>query len=220
MGDEAIATLKAGPNRWPAAERAALEFASQMTIDASKVTDAEVEALRVAYGEKKLTAMVLLLASANFQDRFYQSLFEGRGEATPLPPVEARFFRVDPFPAVPPRDKPEDLHGPAVPERVDDPEWAAVGFDTLQKSLNSQKANPGRVRVPTHEEVMKTYPADYPKPKSPIRIKWSLVAFGYAPEMAAAWSRCMRAFEDEAKLDEVFGESLFWVVTRSIYCFY
>ena len=40
------------------------------------------------------------------------------------------------------------------------------------------------------------------------------------PELAAAWSGCMRAFEADAHLDEVFGESLFWVVTRSIHCFY
>ena len=220
VGDEAVATLKAGPDRWPAADRAALEFAAQMSIDASKVTDGEVEALRVAHGEKKLAAMVLLLASANFQDRLLLGLGTKLEAGGPLPPVEVRFFRVDPFPAVPARAKPEDLRGPAVAERVDDPEWAAIGFDALQRSLSTQKANAGRVRVPTHEEVMKTYPADYPKPKSPMRIKWSLVAFGYAPEMAAAWSRCMRAFEAEAKLDEVFGESLFWVVTRSIHCFY
>jgi alkylhydroperoxidase family enzyme len=220
VGDDAIASLKAGPDRWPAADRAALEFASQMSIDASKVTDAEVEALRSAHGERKLTAMVLLLAWSNFQDRFLLSLGTKLEADGPLPAVEARFFRVEPFPAVPPRENPENLRGPAVPERVDDPEWAAVGFDSLQQSLSSQKANAGRVRVPTYEEVMTTYPSDYPKPKSPIRIKWTLVAMGYAPEMAAGWSRCMRAFDAEAKLDDVFGESLFWVVTRSIYCFY
>ena len=220
VGDEVIATLKAGPERWPAADRAALEFAAQMSIDASKVTDDQVEALRLAHGEHKLAAMVLLLASANFQDRLLLGLGTKLEAGGPLPPVEARFFRVDPFPAALARARPEDLRGPAVPERVDDPEWAAIGFDALQRSLTTQKANAGRVRVPTQEEVMRTYPDDYPKPKSPMRIKWSLVALGYAPEMAAAWSRCMRAFEAEAKLDEVFGESLFWVVTRSIHCFY
>jgi hypothetical protein len=43
---------------------------------------------------------------------------------------------------------------------------------------------------------------------------------GYQPELATGWSACTRAFGDEAKQDRVFEESLFWVVTRSITCFY
>ena len=43
---------------------------------------------------------------------------------------------------------------------------------------------------------------------------------GYQPELAAAWSACTRAFREEAKQDRVFEESLFWVVTRTIHCFY
>ena len=67
---------------------------------------------------------------------------------------------------------------------------------------------------------MKDSPPDSPKPKTPIRIKWSLVCLGYQPELAAAWSACTRAFGEEAKQDRVFEESLFWVVTRTIHCFY
>ena len=55
---------------------------------------------------------------------------------------------------------------------------------------------------------------------APIRIRWSLVTMGYQPEMAAAWSACTRAFGQEAKQDRVFEESLFWIVTRTIHCFY
>jgi hypothetical protein len=43
---------------------------------------------------------------------------------------------------------------------------------------------------------------------------------GYQPELAAAWSSCTRNFGEEAKQDRVFEESLFWVVTRTIHCFY
>ena len=43
---------------------------------------------------------------------------------------------------------------------------------------------------------------------------------GYQPELAAAWSACTRAFGQEAKQDRVFEESLFWIVTRTIHCFY
>ena len=40
------------------------------------------------------------------------------------------------------------------------------------------------------------------------------------PSLALAWSACTRAFGEEAKQDRVFEESLFWVVTRQIHCFY
>jgi hypothetical protein len=43
---------------------------------------------------------------------------------------------------------------------------------------------------------------------------------GYQPELAAAWSACTRAFGREANQDRVFEESLFWVVTRTLQCFY
>ncbi|MFO0891698.1 MAG: hypothetical protein U0790_21455 [Isosphaeraceae bacterium] len=66
--DRWLEDLKAGPDRWPAGDRPALAFARQMTVNAKAVTDAQVAALREAYGEEKLVAMVLLLAHANFQD--------------------------------------------------------------------------------------------------------------------------------------------------------
>ena len=46
------------------------------------------------------------------------------------------------------------------------------------------------------------------------------MCIGYQPELAMAWSACTGAFAQEAKLDRVFEESLFWVVTRSLECFY
>jgi hypothetical protein len=68
--------------------------------------------------------------------------------------------------------------------------------------------------------VLRVMPREVPRPESPIRIKWSLVTMGYQPELAAAWSSCTRAFREEAKQDRVFEESLFWIVTRTIHCFY
>jgi hypothetical protein len=47
-----------------------------------------------------------------------------------------------------------------------------------------------------------------------MRGSWSLVTMGYQPEMAAAWSACTRAFAAEARQDQVFEESVFWIVTR------
>jgi alkylhydroperoxidase family enzyme len=220
LGDEPIANLKGGPKRWLAAERAALQFARDMTLDAGSVTDDEVARLRKAYGEEKLVAIVLLLAAANFQDRLFLSLGVALEEGEPLPPIEVEFSRTAPAPALTNRARPDDLHGPEVPTKVDDPEWLELGFDVLQKDLDRQRANDGRVRVPAFEEVLKKLPAGAPQPKAPIRIRWSLVCMGYQPRLAAAWSACTRNFGEEAKQDRVFEESLFWVVTRTIHCFY
>ena len=220
VGGEAIADLKAGPDRWPASERAALEFARQMTMDAGSITDPEVAAIKRQYGDEKLVAMVLLLAAANFQDRLVLTLGTPLEAGGPLPPLEVRWVPPAGQPPVPPRARPADRAGSPVPDRVNDPEWTAVAFDSLQKGLDAQRGNDGRIRVPTYDEVLKGWPHGYPKPKSPLRIKWSLVCMGYQPELAAAWSACTNSFREEAKQDRVFEESLFWVVTRTIHCFY
>ena len=51
-------------------------------------------------------------------------------------------------------------------------------------------------------------------------IRWSLVCMGYQPQLASSWSACTRSFGRESRQDRVFEESLFWVVTRSLACFY
>jgi alkylhydroperoxidase family enzyme len=220
VAEAGIADLKAGPGRWSKGERDALKFAMQMTIDASRVTDALVADIKAAYGDEKLVAMVLLLASANFQDRIILGLGLPPEEGGPLAPLDVKFNPRAAKPKVPTRANPADLHGPAEPVKVDDPEWNEFDFDALQKGLRDQKANAGRIRVPTYEEVLARLPAGSPKPRNPIRIKWSLVCMGYQPELASAWSACTSAFREEAQQDRVFEESLFWVVTRTIHCFY
>jgi alkylhydroperoxidase family enzyme len=213
-----IAVLKAG--RWSNGERDALLFASQMTVDASLVTDDQVAALKASYGAEKLAAMVLLLASANFQDRIILGLGVPLENGSPLPPLEVKIDPKAANPAVPKRANPADRHGPVEPVKVDDPAWREFDFDALQKGLRDQKSNAGRVRVPTYEEVLARWPEWFPKPKNPIRIRWSLVCMGYQPDLGAAWSACTTAFREEAKQDRVFEESLFWIVTRTIHCFY
>src|SRR5262249_39756091 len=59
--DEAgLRSMKGNHADLPERERAALDFAYQMTVDASLVTDAEVARLIASYGEHKVVAMVLL----------------------------------------------------------------------------------------------------------------------------------------------------------------
>lgn len=204
----------------PPAERQALAFARRMTENAAEVTDAEVAGLIAAYGEAKVVAMVLLLAHANFQDRLLLALGVSVEPGGPMPPPEIRFDpKADP-PPVPPRARPEGRPIPTEPERIDDPIWLSMEFADLKGRLEGQKARAGRIRVPSWEEVLAAMPTDVPKPEKPVRIRWSLVTMGYQPELASAWSACTRAFGQEAKQDRVFEESLFWIVTRTIHCFY
>jgi alkylhydroperoxidase family enzyme len=220
VSEDAIKALAGSHAGLPKPERAALAFARQMTLEADKVTDADVEYLKSEYGESKLAAMVLLLAYANFQDRLLLALDVPIEPDGPLPALDVHFVKGETAPSVPARTPP--LHRPALPValRVDDPEWRALDIDDLKKGLETQKENPGRIRVPSFDEVRNGLPAGYPVPKNPTRIKWTLVCMGYQPELAIAWSACTRAFGEEANQDRVFEESLFWVVTREIHCFY
>jgi alkylhydroperoxidase family enzyme len=205
---------------WAEADRAALGFARKMTLAASTVTDAEVKQLRDRYGDALVVAMVQLLAYANFQDRLLLTLDLPVEPGGPLPPLEVRFAKGAPAPAVPPRKRPASA-GPAEDRKTPpDPEWTKLDFDYLQQQMEGQRAREPRIPVPAWEEVKKRMPPDAPFPPGPVRIRWSLVCTGYQPELALAWTKCTRTFGEEAAQDRVFEESLFWVVTRSLECFY
>ena len=121
---------------------------------------------------------------------------------------------------VPPRKAPEGAPGHAVEKTIGDPEWKTFDFDALQRQMDGQRQRSPRIDVPSWDDVQKRLPEGYPRPKQPLGIRWSLVCLGYQPELAAGWGACTRAFGEEAKQDRVFEESLFWVVTRSLQCFY
>jgi hypothetical protein len=199
-----------------------VEFIRKLTLAADTITDAEVQELLERYGEKQLTGMVLLAAYANFQDRLFLSLGIEPGDETDRPPLEVR-FRADGggAGAAPPRTRPVDLPAPdSVPDQVHDPSWREMNWAEIETKLESQKGRSSRIRIPSWQEVLAGLPAGVPRPAKPVRIQWSLVTMGYAPELAAAWSRCTRTFMEETRQDRVFEESLFWVVTRTIHCFY
>ena len=213
--EDELRVLTGDPARWPEAERAALTFARKLTEKASQVSDEEVAALVKQYGDKKVVAMVLLLAHANFQDRLLLALGLKPESGGPLPSLEVSLALPAQPPGVPVRRKPEASVGPGQPQAAD---WKAFDFATLRKQMDLQRARPGRIRVPTWEEVSKQ--VDGGRRRRPLRIKWSLVCLGYQPELALGWGACTGNFGREAKQDRVFEESLFWVVTRSLECFY
>ena len=211
--DDEIAALAGDVAGLPADERPPLVFARKMTLAAHSVTDAEVAKLIRRHGEKDVVAMVLLLAYANFQDRLVAGArLAGRGAIRRRRSTcsFAAASRRRPAAAAASNSRPPARR---VRRRSPTRNGRLFDFAALQKNLQAQRDRPGRIRVPTWEEVAKQLPPATPRPR-PVRIKWSLVCSGYQPQLAAGWSACTSAFREEAKQDRVFEESLFWVVTR------
>lgn len=218
VDEAALKALAGDPAGLPEKERAALAFARKLTLAADTVTDEEVAGLIKQYGEKQVVAMVLLLAYANFQDRLVLALGLPVEEGGPLPPLDVRFVRGGEAPKPAPRKAPKE-DGAKAPEKPAGDAWGALDFGALQERMEKQRARPSRIAVPAWEDVSRGLPKDYPASR-PTGIKWVLVCLGYQPELSAAWLHGMRTFGAESKQDRVFEESLFWVVTRSVHCFY
>jgi alkylhydroperoxidase family enzyme len=217
---EREALVKGEHGKLTEGERLALAFAAKMTVAANTVTDEEVKRLRQLYGDAPVVAMVQLLGYANFQDRLLPTLGVGVEPDGPRPPLAVKFARSGTRPPVPARVPPRGEPAAAPVVAVRDPDWTKLDFGVLRKEMEAQKAREGRIPVPTWEEVKQKYPPGAPLPPRPVGIRWSLVCMGYQPELTLGWSACTRAFGEEAAQDRVFEESLFWVVTRSLQCFY
>jgi alkylhydroperoxidase family enzyme len=217
-----VEQLAAGTRGLPPAERAALAFARQMTLYASSVTDEDVRELVEAFGERTVVAMILQLAYANFQDRLLTTLGIAVEPGGPLPPLEITFVRPPPDQKPEPAERPPLPENPSVeaPEKITDAEWLSLSFNELQGRMESQRERTARVAIPLWESFREQLdPALYP-PDRPTRIKWSLIVLGYNPRLGSAWIKCLRTFGNEAHQDRVFEETLFWVITRSLQCFY
>jgi len=217
--DEDIRALAGELANLPEQERAALVFARKMTLDAATVTDDEMARLRQLHGDKNVVALTLLLAYASFQDRLLGALGVDVEPDGPYPPREVIVAK-DVRAAAPERPRLQDRAAASSSGLFADAEWTALEFGDLQKAMEAQRARPTRIPVPTWEEARKSLPPESYANRPPLRIQWSLVCLGYQPELASAWSACTRAFAEDSKQDRVFEELLFWVVTRSLRCFY
>lgn len=216
-----IARLDTDPSPFSAQEQASIRFAAHLTTAGSSTTDAEVAELVAAFGEAKVVAIVLQVAYANFLDRMALALGLSVEPGGPFPPVEVRFAKPSGTgipaatrPALPTSGK------SASDATVSDPDWAAFSYEQLQTKLEQQRDRKPRVSIPTWDEFRAALPEGmYPRSR-PLRIRWSLLVSGRQPKLGTSWIKCLRVFEEETKQDRVFEESLFWVVTRSLRCFY
>lgn len=223
VSESEIARLRESFAELPERERAALEFARQMTRDASQVTDDEFARLVKQFDEPTVVAMVLQMAFANFQDRLLLALNAAVEPDGPLPPLQVRFEPTKPGekiePAPRPAAQPTEIQRDVL-RVIPDADWKSQAFEQLQSQLQSQRARQPRVGVPTWSDVHSRLPAGMYPAEPPIRIKWSLVVLGYHPSLGTAWLQGLRTFAREAKQDRVLEESMFWVITRSLQCFY
>jgi alkylhydroperoxidase family enzyme len=223
----ALDALKRGDwSGLPRGQVAALEFARKMTVASSRVSDDEFSTLVKEFGQSKVAAMVILMAYSNFQDRLLLCLGSPIEPGGPLPPIEVLVTPQPPSrsPARPEGD-PSPLTNSTGQDLIeDDLEWISITYDELQGRLERQRGKTSRVPEPTYDEVYRDWPKDVPKAEPrPTRILWNLVCSGNQPEMASAWMACGRAraaVSKETRLDPVFANTLFWVITRSIDCPY
>lgn len=209
---EEVQTLIHDPKRLSPAERVAMAFARKMMREAYAVTDAEMKQLLEFFGEEQVVALVALLAHASFQDRLFLAAKVQVEPEGPLPPLQVRFTR-------PPAKAPDGVHSPLAKTASTKPTSGRDEWIALRQSVEQQKLRPGRIRVPSKEEVRKRLGDAHPGLWQ-VDIHWSRVCYGYQPELTQAWFDCVAAFRQEAELDRIFEQELFWIVTRSLHCFY
>jgi alkylhydroperoxidase family enzyme len=202
-------------DRLTAELRTAAAFARKLTLQGHAITDEEFADLLNLYGPEKVTAIVHTVAYANFHNRIVLGL---GADGDPVPPLDVTF---DPERlakvATPPRPGWDDLKaakGDGLSVRV---EWGKANREELNRTLDRQKERKLRIPLPPASRL-----AELParEREAAARILWNTVSSGYQPQMPRAWFAAMNAFRDESKVDRVFTNSMFWVVTRTNDCFY
>ena len=206
--------LKLRPETLRHDERLACEFARKLTLAGHAITDDEFAAVLKAFGPERTTAIVHTVAYANFHNRLVLGL--GATNEAPAEPVP---FAFDPDAKVTAPDRPpwDDLKaakGEGLSVRV---AWGDAGHEKLNAKLDAQKERKLRVPLPPESAFEKLPPKERDGAK---KILWNTVSAGYQPELTRAWFAPLYAFYDEAKVDRVFTNSAFWVVTRTNDCFY
>lgn len=193
-----------------------LAFARKLTLEGHAITDAEFARVLKALGPKDTTALVHTVAYANFQNRVWLGLGV-KGESAPLPPVAVNFDFDAMKPLAPARPSWDDLKrakGDGIAVRV---EWSDKDADRIATALEKQKQRTLRMPIAPPEAFEKLPAAERAQAQ---RIVWMTVSSGWQPEMGRVWFAGMNAFYEEAKVDRVFTNTTFWVVTRTNDCFY
>ena len=201
----------------PKDEAAALAFARKLTRAGHTITDDEFAELLQHYGPEKTTAIVHTVAYANFHNRIVLGIGVP-ADSPPTPPVPVKFesdaLAGTPAPARPSWDNLKTAKGEGPAVRI---EWTAGNFNDLGQTLDEQKARKLRIPLPDPSRFETLAPREKDQAGN---ILWNAVSSGYQPLMTRAWFACLSAFYEESKVDRVFTNSMFWVITRTNDCFY
>ncbi len=178
------------------------------------------EKLRAKYGDRGVAAIVLLTAYANFQDRLCLGLQVPLEADGPLPPVDVKFAEgaLQRTPIRPGNNGQAVYEESGTALNAPDKQWTSVTYDALQARLEEQRDRKPRLPIPTWEEVKAKLPADMGA--RPTGIRWNLVTYGYAAELAIPWTTMTRTHWAELPSERILEESLFWVQTRAVNCNY
>jgi len=198
------------------AERIAIGFAVKLTDDGSRITDKEFAELLKHFSPPEVTAIVHTVAYANFYNRIILALGV-KGESPLAEPIALK-FDIDSAkvktPDRPPWDDLKEVKADGLAVRV---EWGKDGFDELNAAVEKQKERKLRMPLP---DIAKVEGLTQRERDSANKILWNTVSMGYQQEMTRAWFAPLYAFYEEAKVDRLFTNSVFWVVTRTNDCFY
>lgn len=197
-------------------EEVALAFAKKLTLEGYRITDDEFANLLKRFSPAQVTAIVHTVAYANFHNRLLLGLGV-KGESPVAEPVAVGFdfdAKAQKAPDRPPWDDLKSAKGDGIAVRV---EWSKNEFEQLNANLEKQKDRKLRIPLPDSAAIEKLPPRERDSAK---KILWNTVSAGYQPELTRAWFAVLYAFYEEAKVDRVFTNSTFWVVTRTNDCFY
>jgi alkylhydroperoxidase family enzyme len=202
-------------NALPADVKEALAFARKLTIEGYAITDEEFATLLRLYGPEKVTAIVHTVAYANFQNRITLGLGV---DGDPVPPLDVKFdaerLAKVPTPARPPWDDLKAVKADGLSVRV---EWSKATPEELNRTLENQKERKLRMPLPDAARLAALPPKER---EGASRVMWSTISSGYQPEMPRVWFTALYQYYDEATVDRLFTNSVFWVVTRTNDCFY
>jgi alkylhydroperoxidase family enzyme len=207
------------PKRLTQSERSMLTFARKLTLAGHSITDSEFKELLDHFGAETVTAIVHTIAYSNFQNRIFLALRLEVEPGGPVAPIDAALdpskeARV-PAPARPLWQTARQVKPTDHKDR--EPSWGERDYSNLQKALENQKSRSSRIPMPGPERLSKI-PAAAKGEAS--RVVWTNISMGYQPVLTKTWFDCMRTFHGESKMDRVFGNTMFWVITRSNECFY
>ncbi|AMV35398.1 Iodothyronine deiodinase [Pirellula sp. SH-Sr6A] len=201
-------------------EQEAMQFVKQLSTEASKIDDDLFDRLKEHYGDRAVAAMVLLAAYGNFQDRIILGLNLSIEENGPLPPCDVRFVdgALQIAPLLPPDNGQDQYIADGVAISPPGKDWNGITFGQLQKGLEVQRDRKARLPIPAWDQVQDKLPA--PMSSKPTAIRWSLINYGYVPELAIPWTISTRTHWSECPSPRILEESLFWVQTRAVECSY